>query len=151
MKKFIALIVMCLSTVAFAETCFQSDSLVPRYYKVSDEICVSSFGLKLVNPGIPVVPYFVATAETSQGRLEQKITFFESRTAPFIIKLSKQVAGEPYSTCDDINQTFLDVEFEVDANGQAVKKDPKVSLRHESSSDSCHSDTETTVIKFSRI
>jgi hypothetical protein len=151
MKLTFALISLCLASLSYAETCYQSEVQLPTYLKLPEVICISSTDLVVMKPRLPGTPHYEAFVETSLGRLTNlNVTF--SGEAPFKVAVEGLVREEGSSQgCGDLNTSTLVVDLSVDASGLKLTSAPQVSVRQESTHDVCHSQTEVTVFKYHQI
>lgn len=148
--KTIALIFLSMFTsAAIGQTCFKAGP-IPSGSQLPETLCVNSYELELVIPGLPKAPYYLAKIDSTLGALSGVASFRESQKAPFVVSLEKSIFYDGYGVCSGFYHSMIAVDFKVDSEGKVLDGVSVRGLIHETN-DECHSSYDTTKVDYTKI
>lgn len=152
MKKLLVLSLLALSSLSFAGTCFKAIDPISQKSKLPEQICVESYGLELIVPELPTLPFYQATVVTDLGVFVKKnVNFRRGITESFDVKVSKDIVLETRGACEGFYQSYVHINFKVDSKGIPEEHTLAVTGVTVSNQDECHSSDKSILIRYENL
>lgn len=151
MKTLLATSLLALSFSTIATTCFKPEKMPSNESKLPARICVDDFNVKLVIPDLPLAPYYEGKVVTSAGTTIGKVNFAETKEKTYKVKMELPFVEIDNGACGSYYKSDITVEFAVDKKVKSIDESLQVYATELESYDLCHSNGNTTVIKYTRI
>jgi hypothetical protein len=151
MKTFITFALLMASVSSFALDCFKPQITPTEASKLPARICVDKFGVELVIPELPTLPFYQGTTTTSLGSVTKKVILNPNAKNSFNVSLSLPVTEIDNGACGSYYSSQMVVEFSVDAKAKNIDSSLNVYAVEHESYDLCHSSGSSTVVKYVRI
>lgn len=151
MKFLIASFLLIASATSFAATCFESKSLPADLEGLPTVTCVESASLRLVVPALPKTPYYQFAVKTNEGEIVENRVVLKQEGSSFRVSVAKVFEVVGGGSCEYASSKILRYSVLVDSSRNVIHGSLQVEGIFSQTPDTCHSDDDVTVVKYSKI